>query len=99
MDGTCNRVICRCGNAMCYICRKKIGTIEYNHFCHCKYFSGRDPRKPCLRCNFVDIVVEDKEALQAKEEALQNFVDMEPKLFDLKIGLPIREITEQSPKE
>ena len=74
MDGTCNRVICRCGNAMCYICRKKIGTIEYNHFCHCKYFSGRDPGKPCLRCNrcnFMDIVVEDKEALQAQEEALQ----------------------------
>ena len=53
MDGTCNRVICRCGNAMCYICRKKINTIEYSHFCHCKYFSGRDPRKPCLRCNSV----------------------------------------------
>ena len=75
MDGTCNRVICRCGNAMCYICSKKIVTIEYSHFCHCKYFSGQDPGIPCVscsRCNLVDVVVEDKEALQAKEEALQN---------------------------
>ena len=47
----------------------------------------------------MDVVVEDKEPLQAKEEALQNFIDKEPKLFDLKIAPPIREITEQSPKE
>ncbi|KAJ3584388.1 hypothetical protein NHX12_014883 [Muraenolepis orangiensis] len=40
----CNRMACRCGSFMCYLCREPI--TGYNHFCQ----HARSPGAPCLHC-------------------------------------------------
>lgn len=40
-SGGCNRMSCRCGSFMCYLCREPIN--GYNHFC-------QHPRSPGARC-------------------------------------------------
>ncbi|KAK6312637.1 hypothetical protein J4Q44_G00183010 [Coregonus suidteri] len=40
----CNRMWCRCGGYMCYLCREPIS--GYNHFCQ----HARSPGAPCRHC-------------------------------------------------
>lgn len=40
----CNRMSCRCGAYMCYLCREPIN--GYNHFCQ----HARSPGAPCRQC-------------------------------------------------
>lgn len=40
----CNRMSCRCGAFMCYLCREPIN--GYNHFCQ----HARSPGAPCRHC-------------------------------------------------
>lgn len=40
----CNRMSCRCGGFMCYLCREAI--TGYNHFCQ----HARSPGAPCRHC-------------------------------------------------
>lgn len=32
-DNGCNKIVCRCGYTMCFLCRKGIGNERYEHFC------------------------------------------------------------------
>uniref|UniRef100_A0A8C8DMY4 Ring finger protein 216 n=1 Tax=Oryzias sinensis TaxID=183150 RepID=A0A8C8DMY4_9TELE len=41
----CNRMSCRCGSFMCYLCREPI--TGYNHFCQ----HARSPGAPCRHCH------------------------------------------------
>ncbi|KAI7875831.1 uncharacterized protein EV154DRAFT_526343 [Mucor mucedo] len=78
-DG-CNKIVCRCGYAMCYICRKDIGEESYNHFC--QHFRAR-PGSNCSSCNKCDLykTAPDDEAVQlaatrAKNQYLQAHPDI-----------------------
>jgi len=83
-DG-CNSLTCRCGNTMCYLCRKNVGS---SHFCICT--DSREEGKFCPRCNKCSHFYDpgDYEALVAKEEALKELVDKNPELLDSAIGPP-----------
>ncbi|KAF8874842.1 hypothetical protein BD779DRAFT_232244 [Infundibulicybe gibba] len=71
-DGGCNRVVCPCGQKICYVCRANLTVSDYDHFCD--HFR-ENPGEPCMECNKcllyaqedVDYVIGEAE-LQAMEE-------------------------------
>lgn len=71
-DG-CNKLTCRCGYVMCYICRQDIHLEGYKHFC--EHF--RDiPGSSCVQCDRCDLYdVEDERITveRAAERARQEF--------------------------
>ncbi|KAJ1950836.1 hypothetical protein IWQ62_006501, partial [Dispira parvispora] len=72
-DG-CNKMVCRCGYTMCYICRRDIAKESYNHFCqHFRIIPG----SACQECNKCDLYrCEDEQTArkQAAERAQQEYL-------------------------
>ncbi|KAI8637851.1 hypothetical protein BD408DRAFT_423867 [Parasitella parasitica] len=73
-DG-CNKIVCRCGYAMCYVCRKDIAKESYSHFC--QHFRYR-PGTKCVQCSKCDLYKTDPEdelvqraSARAKKQYLQ----------------------------
>ncbi|XP_061556108.1 E3 ubiquitin-protein ligase RNF216 [Phycodurus eques] len=58
----CNRMSCRCGSFMCYLCREAI--TGYNHFCQ----HARSPGAPCRHCRkcslWTDPTLDDERNIQ-----------------------------------
>jgi hypothetical protein len=72
-DG-CNKMTCRCGAKMCYICSKQLtGNNPYGHFCqtpHCTH-------KSCKSCTLYSNAEEDDERAmrEAGQAAAQSYRD------------------------
>ncbi|KAI9889859.1 MAG: hypothetical protein M1814_004694 [Vezdaea aestivalis] len=75
-ESGCNRMICPCGYAMCYVCRGQLDESKdaYNHFCaHFRALGG-----PCTKCEKCELwrVEEDKAALaRARSRAEAEWVN------------------------
>uniref|UniRef100_A0A8C5Q0V2 Ring finger protein 216 n=1 Tax=Leptobrachium leishanense TaxID=445787 RepID=A0A8C5Q0V2_9ANUR len=58
----CNRMSCRCGAQMCYLCRTPIN--GYDHFCQHPHSPGA-PCRECTRCSlWTDPSVDDEKLIQ-----------------------------------
>jgi hypothetical protein len=68
-DSGCNKMVCNCGYAMCYICRQEITAREgYAHFCqHFRPAGGRCTE--CHKCDLYGDEDEEKSIRMAVEEA------------------------------
>lgn len=72
----CNKLVCVCGYAMCYVCRKDIGKEGYMHFC--QHF--RPDGGSCADCERCDLYrVEDEEIVmeRAREQAIKEWKERE----------------------
>lgn len=74
----CNKLVCNCGYAMCYVCRNEIGKEGYGHFCqHFRELGGRC--KECDRCDLYIVEDEDAVVRRAAERAEKEWADREGK--------------------
>jgi len=73
----CNKLVCVCGYAMCYICRSDIGKEGYMHFC--QHFRA-EPGMKCAECERCDLYLEEeeKEVLErARARAVSEWREMQ----------------------
>ncbi|KAL3681151.1 hypothetical protein R1sor_024107 [Riccia sorocarpa] len=82
----CNKIVCRCGQKMCYVCRKAIE--DYSHFCpHIR--SRQELGKACIECTQCCLWTEDDESKiveAAKSAALKKLASQHPDFQKRKIG-------------
>ncbi|KAK9375470.1 uncharacterized protein V1513DRAFT_442083 [Lipomyces chichibuensis] len=70
----CNKLVCVCGYAMCYVCRKDIREEGYQHFCeHFRPIPGRVCTE-CDKCDLYKVEDESQAALRAAKEAEEEFI-------------------------
>ncbi|KAL3682846.1 hypothetical protein R1sor_000868 [Riccia sorocarpa] len=93
----CNKIVCRCGQKMCYVCRKPIE--DYSHFCpHIR--SRQELGKACMECTQCCLWTEDDESTivqAAKSAALKKVASQHPDFLKRKIG-PSEEAKDRRPK-
>ncbi|KAG2172353.1 hypothetical protein INT43_004895 [Umbelopsis isabellina] len=78
-DG-CNKMTCRCGYTMCYVCRKDIGKESYAHFCqHFRELPGR-ACGDCSKCDLYKTESEDLAVRRAARKARQEYLAAHPEV-------------------
>ncbi|XP_034394498.1 E3 ubiquitin-protein ligase RNF216 isoform X2 [Cyclopterus lumpus] len=89
----CNRMSCRCGSFMCYLCREPI--TGYNHFCQ----HARSPGAPCRHCRkcslWTDPTQDDERIIQDIQK--EGEAELNKKSLDnsgKRVGPPPEPITE-----
>ncbi|XP_028267859.1 E3 ubiquitin-protein ligase RNF216 [Parambassis ranga] len=89
----CNRMPCRCGSFMCYLCREPI--TGYNHFCQ----HARSPGAPCRHCRkcslWTDPTQDDERLIQEIQK--EGEAELNKKSADIsgkRVGPPPEPITD-----
>ncbi|KAF6720075.1 E3 ubiquitin-protein ligase RNF216 [Oryzias melastigma] len=86
----CNRMSCRCGGFMCYLCREPI--TGYNHFCQ----HARSPGAPCRHCHkcslWTDPTQDDERIIQEIQK--EGEAELNKKCAGKRVGPPPEAITE-----
>uniref|UniRef100_G3NYQ3 Ring finger protein 216 n=1 Tax=Gasterosteus aculeatus aculeatus TaxID=481459 RepID=G3NYQ3_GASAC len=86
----CNRMSCRCGSFMCYLCREPI--TGYNHFCQ----HARSPGAPCRHCRkcslWTDPTQDDERIIQDIQK--EGEAELNKKTAGKRVGPPPEPITE-----
>ncbi|RIB02557.1 hypothetical protein C2G38_2049976 [Gigaspora rosea] len=76
-DG-CNKMTCRCGYVMCYLCRKDLRQESYAHFCdHFRPIPGQKCKK-CTKCDLYKTEDEEKVIKEAAAKARAEFIKTHP---------------------
>ncbi|XP_051994967.1 E3 ubiquitin-protein ligase RNF216-like [Xyrauchen texanus] len=95
----CNRMSCRCGAFMCYLCREPIN--GYNHFCQ----HARSPGAPCRHCKkcslWTDPTQDDEriiQEIQKEGEAELNKKSNQAETTGKRLGPPPEPIPAKRPR-
>ncbi|KAI8873245.1 hypothetical protein GQ42DRAFT_152926 [Ramicandelaber brevisporus] len=70
----CNKMTCRCGYVMCYLCRQDIKQESYQHYCqHFRETPGTKCTE-CAKCELYGTIDEDAQIRAAAEQAREEFM-------------------------
>ncbi|KAG0563045.1 hypothetical protein M758_8G000600 [Ceratodon purpureus] len=89
-DG-CNKVTCRCGQAMCYVCRQPV-VGGYRHFCQ---HARLGPKKTCTECERCSLWEEEEEhevVGAAREAAMKELARDDPDILKRTIGPELEKV-------
>eukprot|EP00667_Euglena_gracilis_P006308 EG_transcript_6363 len=87
-ESGCNKMTCRCGATMCYLCRASLRDVGYAHFCpHPRTIPGTRCGQ-CDRCELFREPDFTEDAKRAAREAKVDFLRQHPhlKVTTIKIG-------------
>ncbi|CAG8564807.1 10844_t:CDS:2 [Paraglomus brasilianum] len=83
-DG-CNKMTCRCGYVMCYLCRKDLRQESYAHFCdHFRPVPGQKCKK-CNKCDLYKPEDEEKVVREAATKARAEFMRTHPEFKNINL--------------
>ncbi|KAK1804754.1 hypothetical protein P4O66_003607 [Electrophorus voltai] len=95
----CNRMSCRCGAFMCYLCRQPIS--GYNHFCQ----HARSPGAPCRHCKrcslWTDPTQDDERIIQEIQKEGEAELNKKSSLADAtgkRVGPPPEPVPAKRPR-
>lgn len=78
-DG-CNKMTCRCGYVMCYLCRQGIKAVSYAHFCEHFRFNPGEACNQCSKCDLYRNPNDDAAISNAARQATRAFLAEHPEL-------------------
>ncbi|KAH8922580.1 hypothetical protein BT69DRAFT_224320 [Atractiella rhizophila] len=77
----CNKIVCRCGHIMCFVCRQTIGLEGYGHFC--QHFRAQGGAcTDCSKCDLFKVVDETQLLKGVAEKAEAEWLAAHPNFKD-----------------